>query len=71
MNQPTLIIIPPHHGAEIKAFQKDIAKRQKEEDKRYAKLCKTMGITIGSDEDEVVWDHIYNGTKWNVIYAKE
>lgn len=31
-------------------------------------LSKTLGITDGSEEYDILWDHLYNGTDWMVEY---
>jgi hypothetical protein len=31
-------------------------------------LSKTLGITDGSEEYDILWDHIFNGSDWMVEY---
>ena len=31
-------------------------------------LSKTLGITDGSEEYDILWDHLYNGTDWTLEY---
>jgi hypothetical protein len=31
-------------------------------------LSKTLGITDGSEEYDILWDHLYNGSDWMVEY---
>ena len=31
-------------------------------------LSKTLGITDGSEEYDILWDHVFNGSDWMVEY---
>jgi hypothetical protein len=65
-----MLCIPKQHQAAIKAARIAVAKRQKAEDKEYKAFIKKMGIAPGTWEDDVLWDHIYNGSDMSVFYSK-
>ena len=31
-------------------------------------LSKTLGITDGSEEYDILWDHVFNGSDWMIEY---
>ena len=65
-----IVKISKKYQNEISEVKKLLNKHRVEEDKIVAKLLKSMKLK-DDDEEEIVWDHIYNDTDWCVEYTKE
>lgn len=53
---------------EIRKAQFEIDTLSKRQEHIVNELSKTLGITNGSEEYDILWDHLYNGTDWTVEY---
>jgi hypothetical protein len=53
---------------EIRKAQFEIDTLSKRQEHIVNELSKTLSITDGSDEYDILWDHLYNGTDWTVEY---
>lgn len=53
---------------EITRLRKLIKKHNMEEDREFEALITSMHVN--DEQAEIIWDHIYNGTKWSVEYVK-
>lgn len=53
---------------EIRKAQFEIDVLNKRQEDIVNELSKTLGITNGSEEYDILWDHLYNGTDWTVEY---
>lgn len=53
---------------EIRKAQFEIDTLSKRQEHIVNELSKTLGITDGSDEYDILWDHLYNGTDWTIEY---
>lgn len=66
-----MIKINKKHKKEIDAFRKDILSQQIAQDKIFSKLCKKLNIAPDSDDNDYLFDHVYNNTDWTVEYTNE
>lgn len=53
---------------EIRKAQFEIDTLAKRQEHIVNELSKTLGITNDSEEYDILWDHLYNGTDWTVEY---
>lgn len=53
---------------EIRRAQFEIDTLAKRQEHIVNELSKTLSITNGSEEYDILWDHLYNGTDWTVEY---
>ena len=53
---------------EIRKAQFEIDTLSNRQEHIVNELSKTLGITDGSDEYDILWDHLYNGTDWTIEY---
>jgi hypothetical protein len=53
---------------EIHKAQFEIDTLSKRQDHILNELSKTLGITDGSKEYDILWDHIFNGSDWMIEY---
>lgn len=63
-----IITIPKDRAKEVADFRKEVARRQKEEEKRFTKLCKHLKIDPESAAGDTLFDYVYNGSAWNVEF---
>ena len=64
----TPLILEKKYKKSITAFQKKVVARMKAEEKEYNAFCVSLGLELGSESDETLWDHIFNQTDWTVEY---
>ena len=55
----------------VKRFQSILKTQDNENDKAFKFLCKDMKIKLNSEEETILWDHIFNGSNWMVEYVKK
>ena len=53
---------------EIRKAQFEIDTLSNRQEHIVNELSKTLGITDGSEEYDILWDHLYNGTNWTLEY---
>ena len=53
---------------EIRKAQFEIDTLSNRQEHIVNELSKTLGITDGSEEYDILWDHLYNGTDWTLEY---
>jgi hypothetical protein len=53
---------------EIRKAQFEIDTLSKRQEDIVNELSKTLSITDGSDEYDILWDHIFNGSDWMIEY---
>ena len=53
---------------EIRKAQFEIDTLSNRQEHIVNELSKTLGITNGGEEYDILWDHLYNGTDWMVEY---
>ena len=53
---------------EIRKAQFEIDTLSNRQEHLVNELSKTLGITDGSEEYDILWDHLYNGTDWTLEY---
>jgi RNAse (barnase) inhibitor barstar len=53
---------------EIRKARFEIDTLAKRQEHIVNELSKTLGITNDSEEYDILWDHLYNGSDWTVEY---
>jgi hypothetical protein len=53
---------------EIRKAQFEIDTLSNRQEHIVNELSKTLGITDGSEEYDILWDHIFNGSDWMIEY---
>ena len=53
---------------EIRKAQFEIDTLNKRQEDIVKKLAKTLSIPDGTQEYDILWDHIFNGSDWTVEY---
>lgn len=66
-----MITIHKKHKKEIAAFRKEILTDMARQDKVFSKLCKKLNIQPDGEDGDTLFDHIYNGSNWTVVYTDE
>lgn len=64
-----MIKIDPKFKKEIKLLRNSIQAHRDITDHLVQELGKRVGLNT-PEEHEILWDHIYNGSDWNVKYNK-
>ena len=67
----TTMIINKKHKKDIDNACKQIKKLTKEQDKIFNDLARKLGYKAVGAENDVLFDHIYNGSTWMFDYSKD